>query len=39
MNPQLTVKESHDIADQIEDLLQEEFQIFETDVHIEPSES
>ncbi|MEG2326508.1 MAG: cation diffusion facilitator family transporter [Enterococcus sp.] len=38
MNPQLTVKESHDIADQIEDLLQEEFQIFETDVHIEPSE-
>lgn len=39
MNPKLTVKESHDIADQIEDLLQEEFQIFETDVHIEPSES
>ena len=39
MNPQLTVKESHDIADQIEELLQEEFQIFETDVHIEPSES
>lgn len=38
MNPKLTVKESHDIADQIEDLLQEEFQIFETDVHIEPSE-
>ena len=39
MNPQLTVKESHDIADQIDELLQEEFQIFETDVHIEPSES
>ncbi|MBX8938742.1 cation diffusion facilitator family transporter [Enterococcus gilvus] len=38
MNPDLTVKESHDIADQIEQLLQEEFQIFETDVHIEPSE-
>ncbi|MFC4770634.1 cation diffusion facilitator family transporter [Enterococcus hermanniensis] len=38
MNPALTVKESHDIADQIEYLLQEEFQIFETDVHIEPSE-
>lgn len=38
MNPDLTVKESHDIADQIEQLLQEEFQVFETDVHIEPSE-
>lgn len=38
MKPDLTVKESHDIADQIELLLQEEFQIFETDVHIEPSE-
>lgn len=38
MKPDLTVKESHDIADQIEQLLQEEFQIFETDVHIEPSE-
>ena len=38
MKPDLTVKESHDIADQIEQLLQEKFQIFETDVHIEPSE-
>lgn len=38
MKPDLTVKESHDIADQIELLLQEEFQIFETEVHIEPSE-
>lgn len=38
MKPDLTVKESHDIADQIESLLQEKFQIFETDVHVEPSE-
>lgn len=38
MRPDLTVKESHDIADQIEHLLQEKFQIFETDVHVEPGE-
>lgn len=38
MKPDLTVKESHDVADQIEHLLQENFQIFETDVHVEPSE-
>lgn len=38
MRPELTVKESHDVADQIETLLRETFQIFETDVHVEPSE-
>lgn len=38
MKPDLTVKESHDITDQIEKLLQEKFQIFETDIHVEPSD-
>ena len=37
MKPELTVKESHDVADQIEELLQKEFHVFETDVHVEPS--
>ncbi len=38
MKPDLTVKESHDITDQIEKLLQNKFQIFETDIHVEPSD-
>ena len=38
MKTDLTVKESHDITDQIEKLLQEKFQIFETDIHVEPSD-
>jgi len=38
MRPELTVKESHDVADQIENLLRDKFQVFETDVHVEPSE-
>ena len=38
MRPELTVKESHDVADQIESLLRDKYQVFETDVHVEPSE-
>ncbi|MBO0453155.1 cation diffusion facilitator family transporter [Candidatus Enterococcus murrayae] len=38
MKPDLTVRESHDITDQIEHLLQDKFHIFETDIHVEPSE-
>lgn len=38
MRPELTVKESHDVADQIENLLRDKYQVFETDVHVEPSE-
>lgn len=36
MNPELTVKESHDIVDQLEETLKEEYNIFDIDVHVEP---
>ena len=36
MNPDLSVFESHEIADQVESMLEERFGIFDTDVHIEP---
>lgn len=38
MDPNLTVKESHDISDLIEHTLFEQFQVHETDVHVEPVE-
>ena len=37
MNPDLSVFESHEIADQVESMLEERFGIFDTDVHIEPA--
>lgn len=36
MDPNLTVKESHDVSDLIETTLFEQFQVLETDVHVEP---
>ncbi|AQP52986.1 transporter [Vagococcus penaei] len=38
MNPNLTVKESHDIVDDMEQQLQKKFNIFDIDVHVEPYE-
>jgi cation diffusion facilitator family transporter len=38
MDPTLTVKESHDVSDLIETILYEQFEVHETDVHVEPSE-
>lgn len=37
MNPDLSVFESHEIADQVESMLEERFGVFDTDVHIEPA--
>ncbi|HCT95762.1 cation diffusion facilitator family transporter [Vagococcus sp.] len=36
MDPDLTVAESHDITEAIETLLYEKFNVFDTDVHVEP---
>ncbi|MEW4353972.1 cation diffusion facilitator family transporter [Streptococcus pneumoniae] len=37
MNPDLSVYESHAIADQVELMLQERFGVFDIDIHIEPA--
>ncbi|KXT87753.1 cation diffusion facilitator family transporter [Streptococcus oralis] len=37
MNPDLSVYESHEIADQVESMLEERFGVFDTDIHIEPA--
>lgn len=37
MEKTLTVEESHRVADEIERMLAERFQVFDTDVHIEPA--
>lgn len=37
MNPDLSVYESHEIADQVEAMLAERFGVFDTDIHIEPA--
>ena len=37
MNPDLSVFESHEIADQVEDMLKENFGVFDIDIHIEPA--
>ncbi|WP_294916902.1 cation diffusion facilitator family transporter, partial [uncultured Streptococcus sp.] len=37
MNPDLSVYESHEITEQIERLLNQEFSIYDTDVHVEPA--
>ncbi|MBP2621108.1 cation diffusion facilitator family transporter [Streptococcus panodentis] len=37
MNPDLSVYESHEICDQVEEMLQERFGVFDTDIHIEPA--
>ena len=37
MNPDLSVYESHAITEEVEDLLKEEFGVFDIDVHVEPS--
>ena len=37
MNPDLSVYESHAITEEVEDLLKDEFGVFDIDVHVEPS--
>ena len=37
MNPDLSVYESHEIADQVEEMLIERFGVFDIDIHIEPA--
>ena len=37
MNPDLSVYESHEIADKVEEMLMERFGIFDIDIHIEPA--
>ena len=37
MNPDLSVYESHEIADRVEEMLMERFGIFDIDIHIEPA--
>lgn len=37
MNPDLSVYESHAITEEVENLLKEQFGVFDTDVHVEPS--
>lgn len=37
MNPDLSVYESHAITEEVEDLLRQEFGVFDIDVHVEPS--
>lgn len=36
MDPQMTVKESHDLTEKIESLLAEKFHIYDVEVHVEP---
>ncbi|MGY3766975.1 cation diffusion facilitator family transporter [Vagococcus vulneris] len=38
MDPELTVRKSHDIVDEMEKQLQQKFGIFDIDVHVEPYE-
>ena len=37
INPDLSVYESHEIADQVEEMLMERFGMFDIDIHIEPA--
>ena len=37
MSPDLSVYESHEIADQVENVLKERFGVFDIDIHIEPA--
>ncbi|MGT2947795.1 cation diffusion facilitator family transporter [Streptococcus devriesei] len=37
MNPDLSVYESHDITERVENLLQERFNVYDIDIHVEPA--
>lgn len=37
MNPDLSVYESHEITEQVEHLLKEQFGVFDIDIHVEPA--
>lgn len=37
-NPEMTVKRSHELTEQVEQLLADEFGVFDTKVHVEPIE-
>lgn len=36
MNPDLSVYESHEVTEQIEEILRKDFSVYNTDVHVEP---
>ena len=36
MNPDLSVYESHEVTEQIEEILRKDFSVYDTDVHVEP---
>ncbi|TLG80251.1 cation diffusion facilitator family transporter [Vagococcus zengguangii] len=38
MDPNISVQESHDITEHIEDLLSDKYNVFDTDIHVEPLE-
>lgn len=38
IDPEMSVRQSHDIAEQIKVMLQEQFHIYDVDVHVEPDE-
>ncbi|KXT78658.1 cation diffusion facilitator family transporter [Streptococcus sp. DD13] len=38
MNPDLSVYESHEITEQVEELLKDKYGVFDVDIHVEPSE-
>ncbi|MFC5630992.1 MULTISPECIES: cation diffusion facilitator family transporter [Streptococcus] len=37
MNPDLSVYESHEITEQVENLLRERFEVYDIDIHVEPA--
>uniref|UniRef100_UPI003F693432 cation diffusion facilitator family transporter n=1 Tax=Streptococcus pluranimalium TaxID=82348 RepID=UPI003F693432 len=37
MNPDLSVYESHDITEQVEEMLSERFSVYDMDIHVEPA--
>ena len=37
IDPEMTVKRSHELTEQVEILLAADFEVFDTKVHVEPS--
>ncbi|WP_178377451.1 cation transporter dimerization domain-containing protein [Carnobacterium alterfunditum] len=37
-NPEITVKRSHELTEQVENLLTADFGVFDTKIHVEPSD-
>lgn len=38
MDPEMTVRKSHEITEKVEQMLKDQFHVFDTDVHVEPYE-